>query len=203
MDHFTNRHTIARLAQRRLASTSDFTAPAEPSDEGLRAYLNSHAAAFAVEPRFTFRQVYFDPQRRGGNLTRDVSRLLTEKRLGHDRADPAERSDTLLLAHEFESVSAAEAAQAFVDTFVAALSTRAPGQWQGLAPACIWSMSASASRGALLNWQICAMGSAASEPMLGGWRRARLRSEPPGTLYCDHRTTAAPDEEKKVVKVRQ
>lgn len=123
-----------RLRQKMEFVSEDFAAQVEPSDDELRAYLNSHAAAFAVEPRFTFRQVYLDPQRRGGNLARDVNRLLAELQQGRDHADPAALSDAFLLAHEFESVSAAEVAQAFGDTFVAGLSTLTSGQWQGPVP---------------------------------------------------------------------
>ena len=123
-----------RLRQKMEFISEDFAAQAEPSDEELRAYLNSHAAVFAGEPRFTFRQIYLDPQRRGGNLARDVSRLLAELQLARDRTDPAEIGDGFLLAHEFENVSAAEVAQTFGDTFAKSLSTLTPGQWQGPVP---------------------------------------------------------------------
>jgi hypothetical protein len=123
-----------RLRQKMEFIAEDFAAQAEPNDDELRAYLNSHAAAFADEPRFTFRQIYLDPQRRGGDLARDASRLLAELQLARDRTDPAELGDGFLLAHQFENVSAAEVAQTFGDTFVKSLSTLTPGQWQGPVP---------------------------------------------------------------------
>ena len=92
-----------RLRQKMEFISDDFAAQAEPNDEELRAHLNSHAAAFAVEPRFTFRQIYLDPQRRGGNLARGASRLLAELELARDRTDPAELGDGFLLGHEHKT----------------------------------------------------------------------------------------------------
>jgi hypothetical protein len=67
-----------RLRQKMEFVSEDFAARAEPSDDELRAYLRTYPEVFAIEPRFTFRQVYLDPQRRGANLARDVARLLDE-----------------------------------------------------------------------------------------------------------------------------
>jgi len=86
---------------------------------------------FGIEPRFTFRQVYLDPQRRGTALARDVDRLLTELQQAGDKADPGNLDDAFLLAHEFENTSATDVRKAFGDTFVTGLSALTPGQWQG------------------------------------------------------------------------
>jgi hypothetical protein len=50
-----------RLRQKMGFVSQDLAAPAEPSDEALQAYPNAHAATFATERRFSFRQVYLKP----------------------------------------------------------------------------------------------------------------------------------------------
>jgi PPIC-type PPIASE domain len=120
-----------RLRQKMEFVSEDLAAQTEPSDDDLRAYLQAHPEAFAIEPRFTFRQVYLDPLRRGAHLAGDVDRLLAELRHPGNAADPAEIGDALLLAHRFERVAASEVRAIFGDTFAAGLSTLTPGQWQG------------------------------------------------------------------------
>jgi hypothetical protein len=123
-----------RLRQKMEFVSEDFAAQAEPSGEELLTYLKSHPEAFAIEPRFTFRQIYLDPQRRGANLARDVDRLLAELQQAGDNADPAALGDAFLLAPQFESISATEVRKVFGDTFVAGLSALTSGQWQGPVP---------------------------------------------------------------------
>jgi hypothetical protein len=106
----------------------------EPSDDQLRAYLQAHPKGFAIEPRFTFRQVYLDPQRRGANLAYDVDRLLAELQRAHDNVDLATLSDARLLADEFEGISTAEVRKTFGEPFAAGLSVLTLGLWQGMVP---------------------------------------------------------------------
>jgi hypothetical protein len=120
-----------RLRQKMEFVLEDFAAPAEPSDDELRAYLHAHPEVFAVEPRFTFRQVYLDPQRRGANLSRDVERLLAELQQAGDNTDLTALGDAFLLAHQIEGISATDLRKVFGDTFVAGVSALTPGRWQG------------------------------------------------------------------------
>jgi parvulin-like peptidyl-prolyl cis-trans isomerase-like protein len=123
-----------RLRQKMEFIAADSAAPLEPSDDELRTYLQAHARTFAIEPRFTFRQVYLDPRRRGGHLSRDVARLLIELQQGQSTPDLAALGDSVLLAPEFENMSATEVRTLFGEPFVTALSTLPPGQWQGPVP---------------------------------------------------------------------
>ena len=54
-----------RLRQKLEFVSEDVLAPPEPTDGQLRAYLTAHPDAFRVEPRFTFRQIFLNGQRRG------------------------------------------------------------------------------------------------------------------------------------------
>jgi hypothetical protein len=118
-----------RLRQKLEFVSEDLTAQAEPTDGQLSAYLTAHPDAFRVEPRYTFRQVFLDPHRRGDQLSHDAAHLLT--RLRQAGTDPDTLGDTSLLDLRFEALPASLVAQQFGDQFAAALSELSIGQWRG------------------------------------------------------------------------
>ena len=120
-----------RLRQKLEFVSEDVAAHAEPTDEQLRAYLKEHADAFRGDRRFTFRQVYLDPQRRGANLGRDAAQLLAQLRRSGSQADIAALGDSLMLEHEFKALSASEAVKQFGEKYAAKLGEMPVGQWQG------------------------------------------------------------------------
>lgn len=120
-----------RLRQKLEFVSEDIAAHAEPSDEQLRAYLKEHADAFRADRRFTFRQVYLNPQQRGTNLRRDAPQLLAQLRRSGSKADIATLGDSLLLENEFKGIAAAEVVKQFGEKFAAALGEMPVGQWQG------------------------------------------------------------------------
>ena len=97
-----------RLRQKMEFVSEGLAAPAEPSDAELQAYLKAHAAAFATERRFSFRQVYLNPQRHGAKLARDAERLLAGLNQAGAKANLASLGDPFLLEQEFDSASARE-----------------------------------------------------------------------------------------------
>jgi hypothetical protein len=120
-----------RLRQKMEFVSHDPVANAEPSDEELQAYLKAHAGAFTTGPRFSFRQVYLNPQRHGRNLARDAQRLLVRLRQAGPRV-PAELSgDSLMMEPSFDGASKREVTSLFGEKFAAALEDIPTGQWQG------------------------------------------------------------------------
>ena len=93
------------------------------------AYLTAHPDAFRVEPRYTFRQVFLDPRRRGDQLSHDAAQLLARLRQGG--TDPDTLGDTSLLDRRFEALPTSLAAEQFGDQFAAALGELPIGQWRG------------------------------------------------------------------------
>jgi len=120
-----------RLRQKMEFISDDIAAQSEPSDEELNAYLSTHRDAFRIEPRFSFSQVYLNPDRRGANLERDTQQLLEQLNQGSDEIDPATLGDSTLLAYRFTNESASEVASQFGKEFAAGLSELTPGRWQG------------------------------------------------------------------------
>ncbi len=120
-----------RLRQKLEFVSEDVAAHAEPTAEQLRAYLKEHADAFRGDRRFTFRQVYLNPQQRGANLRRDTSQLLAQLRRAGSQTDISALGDSLLLENEFKGIAAVEVVKRFGEQFAATLGEMPVGQWQG------------------------------------------------------------------------
>ncbi len=120
-----------RLRQKLEFVTDDVAAQAEPTDGELSAYLKTHADAFRVERRFTFRQVYLDPERHGENLGRDAAQLLARLNQVDSGTDVLGLGDPFLLEHDFDAVPAGEVDKQFGEKFAAKLGDLPLGQWQG------------------------------------------------------------------------
>ena len=120
-----------RLRQKLEFVSEDVAAHAEPTDEQLRAYLKEHADAFRADRRFTFSQVYLDPQQRGTNLRRDAMQLLAQLRRPESKADIATLGDSHMLENEFKALPAREVVKQFGEKFAAMLGEMPVGQWQG------------------------------------------------------------------------
>jgi hypothetical protein len=120
-----------RLRQKLEFVSEDVAAHAEPTEEQLRAYLQAHPDTFRGDRRFTFSQVYFDPQRRGANLRRDAAHVLAQLGRSGAKVDPATLGDSLMLESEFKALPASEVVKQFGEKFAAALGEMTTGQWQG------------------------------------------------------------------------
>ena len=120
-----------RLRQKMEFITADMTAQTEPTEVDLQAYLTAHPESFTVEPRFTFRQVYFNPQKRQAALARDIERTLAELRRDGENGDVAVRGDSSLIEPYFESIPTVEVEKIFGPEFAQQLKALAPGEWQG------------------------------------------------------------------------
>lgn len=120
-----------RLRQKMEFISDDLTALAEPSDSDLNLFLQTHPSAFRAPPRFTFSQVYLNPQKHQGRLASDAAQLLAQLNQAGHASDASTFGDSLMLENHFENVSASEVARQFGEKFAAELSGLLPGQWRG------------------------------------------------------------------------
>jgi PPIC-type PPIASE domain len=120
-----------RLRQKLEFISEDVAAQVESTDEQLRAYLKANPEAFRVEPRFAFRQVYLNPERRRESLAHDAVQLLVQLNQTGAKADTSSLGDSFLLEHDFDAIAASEVAKQFGAKFAAQLNELQPGQWQG------------------------------------------------------------------------
>ncbi len=111
-----------RLRQKLEFVSDDIAAQTEPTDADLNAYLQAHPESFRVEPRFTFSQVYLNPDKHGEHLARDAARLLAQLKQAGGKADISALGDSLLLEQTFQAVPASEVAKQFGEEFAAGLA---------------------------------------------------------------------------------
>jgi len=120
-----------RLRQKMQFLSEDVAALAQPTEEQLRAYLQTHAETFRLEQQYTFTQVYFNPDRRRERLVQDARQALETLRAGGTAADPAALGDPFLLDRAFESLPATEVSKEFGEAFAKRLAALPIGTWQG------------------------------------------------------------------------
>ncbi len=120
-----------RLRQKMEFVAGDVAALAEPTEDDLKTYFEDNRDTYRAEARFTLRQVYLDPAKRGMAISDDASRLLT--RLNHDASggDFAELGDATLLPSVVEDVSLEELERDFGREFAAQIEALVPGVWSG------------------------------------------------------------------------
>jgi hypothetical protein len=120
-----------RLRQKMEFISEDIAAQAEPTDADLQAYLQAHPDKFRRESRYTFQQVYLNPQKHGGSLAGDAARLLARLQQAGSGADTTELGEPSLLEPRFADTTHGEVAKQFGDPFAAKLAQLTPGQWHG------------------------------------------------------------------------
>jgi hypothetical protein len=120
-----------RLRQKLEFVSDDIATQTEPTDADLSAYLQAHPASFRVEPRFTFSQVYLNPEKHGDNLAHDAAQLLAQLNRAGGKANSSMPGDSLLLEPTFQSTPQSEIAKQFGEKFAAKLADLKPGQWLG------------------------------------------------------------------------
>ncbi len=77
-----------------------------------------------------FRQIYLNPQRRGGTLDQDAATIL-EVLHSDVRPDPSTLGDSTLLPSELPVTSKSSIGHIFGREFADALRSATPGQWSG------------------------------------------------------------------------
>lgn len=119
-----------RIRQKLEFVADDLVNEIQPSEEELANYLRDHVDDFRVDPRYTFRQVFFDRQQHGDDLEDIIGDLVA--RLREDtEVDARELGDRILLEFRYSDVSNREIANLFGDAFAAALDECDLGMWTG------------------------------------------------------------------------
>lgn len=120
-----------RLRQKMEFVANDLAAQAEPSEGEHGAFLANHPELFRIEPRFTFRQVFLNADRRDGALKQDAARLLAELNQRGAKADFRNMGDATLLSPQLTGVRASEVTRLFGEEFTAQLAQLPTGRWHG------------------------------------------------------------------------
>ena len=123
------------VIRRRLRQKMEFLSDAasetlNPTEAELAEYLNAHADKFAIEPAVAFRQIYFNPERRGDKASDDATNALEVLR-SDPSLDPASVGDATLLPSELPLTSKASISQTFGTNFADEIIRANPGTWAG------------------------------------------------------------------------
>ena len=121
------------VIRRRLRLKMEFLSDAEneallPTNSELAAYLKANPAKFEIDPMIAFRQIYLNPERRGGRLDQDAASILEVLHSG-ERPDPSALGDSTLLPSELSITTKSSIGQIFGREFAEALRNATPGQW--------------------------------------------------------------------------
>src|SRR5271165_2631759 len=121
-----------RMAQKMQFLAEDVAAAHEPSTAELKAWFDKNRNKFALPSRYSFRHLYFSPDKRGKNAQDDAAKALAriagqpeDSKLAVSLADP-------FMFQDYYGDRAPDAlAKEFGPQFVVALEKLKPGSWQG------------------------------------------------------------------------
>jgi len=120
-----------RVRQKMDFFVDDLLDSGESPEADLVAWLAEHPESYAQPARFTFRQVYLNPDRRGNALRSDAERLLEELRSAEGTLDPRELGDGSLLGYAYEDSRADTIASSFGQSFAEDLAALPMDEWSG------------------------------------------------------------------------
>lgn len=121
-----------RLAQKLEFLAKDLAALTPPTDEELLAYFNQHRERYQQPARYSFSQVYFNPDKRGDKVLEDANR--TKATLLQVQADTTQLGtlgDSSLLPLHYTDVTGFEVRKQFGSDFSETLSKLSTGRWHG------------------------------------------------------------------------
>ena len=121
-----------RLGLKMEFLAADLVTMAPPAEDELKAYFDMHRERYQEPPRFTFTQIYFDPDKRG-NATLEDAEAVKARLVSGDAGieDPASLGDGLMLGSDFFDKDEADIQKLFGSVFAQSLAGLSPGQWYG------------------------------------------------------------------------
>lgn len=121
-----------RLAQKMAFIAKDLVSLTPPTDQDLQAYFDANHERYRTPARYTFSQLYIDPDRRGDTTLEDAEaikvQLIAE---GIGMRDPRAVGDDFMLASYYPQKSPIEIQKQFGSGFTESLMALTPGQWHG------------------------------------------------------------------------
>jgi parvulin-like peptidyl-prolyl isomerase len=121
-----------RMAQKMQFLAEDVAAAHEPSTAELKAWFERNREKFALPRRYSFRHVYFSPDKRGKNAQLDASNTLA-KIAGQqeDSKIAVSTGDSFMFQDYYGDRTPSAIAKEFGPQFAVVLEKLTPGSWQG------------------------------------------------------------------------
>jgi len=121
-----------RMAQKMQFLAEDVAAAHEPSAAELQTWFDKNKDKFALPSRYSFRHLYFSPDKRGKNAQQDAANALA-KISGQPENSPMVSStgDSFMFQDYYGDRTPSAIAKEFGPQFAVALEKMKPGLWQG------------------------------------------------------------------------
>ena len=121
-----------RLAQKLEFLAKDLVALTPPTEDELQAYFATHQDRYQEPARYTFTQVFIDPDKRGDATLADAEKIkATLIAQGDAIEDPGALGDGFMLQTYFPQKDPSEIQKLFGSGFTESLVGLSPGQWHG------------------------------------------------------------------------
>jgi hypothetical protein len=124
--------TRRRMAQKLEFLTSDLADMVEPSNVELETYFEEHQAVYQQPDLVTFRQVYFNPDKRGEATLNDAENALVQLQAEVTvDASSSELGDSSMIQNAFLTVTEAQISRQMGSEFAQSVMKLEAGQWSG------------------------------------------------------------------------
>lgn len=120
-----------RLAQKVRFMLSDIIPQTEPTDAQLKAFLDDNMEKFMLPASISFKQIYFNADKRGVKAHNVAVNLLTNLNQTGSPADIAHYGDNFMFAQQYDHLSETDVIRIFGEEFARKLFSLPAGQWQG------------------------------------------------------------------------
>jgi hypothetical protein len=121
-----------RMAQKVQFLAEDIATAHEPTTDELKSWFGKNSDKFALPSRYSFRHVYFSPDKRGTHAHDDAAQALA-KIAGQPEHSPLIPSvaDRFMFQEYYSDRTSSAIAKEFGPQFAVALEKLKPGSWQG------------------------------------------------------------------------
>jgi hypothetical protein len=128
-----NDNVIRRLLRQKLELiTENIASMAQPSDRDLQQFLEENPDPFREPPRFTFRQIFLNPDKRGDAIHTEAASLLADLNEAGPKANIDELGDRLMaIDTEYTDTPEWQISRAFGQGFTDQLAQLPLGEWTG------------------------------------------------------------------------
>lgn len=116
---------IRRRVQQKLEFVGDGSVPPTPSDAELQGWIDGHLSMYALPPRYTLRQIYFDPGQHD-----DMTALIAHAR-SELAAGRSAKGDSMSLPDQLTDTESSEIERVFGVEFTRGLAPLPVGSWEG------------------------------------------------------------------------
>jgi hypothetical protein len=117
---------VRRRVGQKIEFMMDVAPQVAPTNAELQAWLDAHGDRYAIEPRYSLQQIYFDPARHGGKTGETIAAALSALRAGKPVA-----GDLTMLPADLDAATESDIKRQFGAEFATSLEGLPIGGWNG------------------------------------------------------------------------